>query len=70
MNGRELAESLGLNPKWLRQLIRTHRLVPSHPHGAEYELDSGDRARIAAHPVVKQAVENRRRRVGKNHQLL
>lgn len=58
----ELARTLGLDPKWLRQLIRTHRLVPSHPHGARYELDGDDVARVTAHPAVKQAVENRRRR--------
>ena len=57
----ELARRLGLNPKWLRQLIRDRRLVPSHPHGARYELDMDDVARISRHPDVQQAVANTRR---------
>lgn len=60
----ELAGRLGLDPKWLRQLIRAHRLVRSHPHGARYELDPDDVARISRHPAVRQAVENKRRVVG------
>jgi len=59
----ELAVSLGLDPKWLRQLIRDHRLVPSHAHGARYELDADDVAHITAHPAVRQAIENRSRRL-------
>lgn len=57
----ELARQLGLDPKWLRQLIRDHRLVPSHPHAARYELDADDVARISRHPDVRQAVANTRR---------
>jgi hypothetical protein len=60
----ELARSLGLDPKWLRQLIRDHRLASSHPHGARYKLDAEDVARIKAHSAVRRAVENRRRRIG------
>lgn len=60
----ELARKLGLDPKWLRQLIRDHKLVPSHPHGTRYGLDGDDVARISRHPAVQQAIENNRRGVG------
>jgi predicted site-specific integrase-resolvase len=56
----ELAHSLGLDPKHLRHLIREHRLVPSHPHNARYELDDGDVARIRGHEAVRAAVSKRR----------
>jgi hypothetical protein len=61
VNGRELAESLGLNPKWLRELVRKHGLAPAgHVHGEEYDFDLDDRKRVARHPAVRQAIENRR----------
>jgi hypothetical protein len=57
----ELARTLGLDPKWLRQLIRTHGLVPSHRYKARYSLDESDVARIRRDLAVRHAVENRRR---------
>ena len=62
VNGRQFAESVGLDPKWLRELIRTHRLMPSQIHGAPYEITPGDRARILSHPAVQQAITNHRLR--------
>lgn len=56
----ELAASLKIDPKYLRHLIRRHRLVPAHPKHARYELDADDVARISEHPAVRQASENRR----------
>jgi hypothetical protein len=56
----ELARTLGLDAKWLRELIRKHRLVPSHRYGARYYLDESDVARIRSHPAVRQAVDHRR----------
>lgn len=59
MTAPDLARELGLNPKWLRQLIRDHRLVPTHRRGERYELDDDDVARIKNHPAIRQAVMNR-----------
>jgi hypothetical protein len=49
----ELAAELRLDPKYLRQLIREHGLVPSHQHGKRYWLDPDDVARIIQHPAVR-----------------
>lgn len=56
----ELAAQLGLDPKYLRHLIREHRLVPDHQHGKRYELDADDIARISRHPAVRQAIAGSR----------
>jgi hypothetical protein len=55
----ELARELGLDAKYLRHLIREHRLVPDHQHGKRYELDPDDVTRISLHPAVRQAVGDR-----------
>jgi predicted site-specific integrase-resolvase len=56
MTAPELARQLGLDPKYLRHLIREHNLVPDHQHGKRYELDQDDIARIAGHAAVRRAV--------------
>lgn len=56
----ELAKRLGLKSKWLRQLIRVHELMPSHPHGAVYELSATDIKRIERNGAVKHARANAR----------
>jgi hypothetical protein len=58
----ELAHQLDLNPEYLRQLIRTHGLVPGHRSGARYVLEEEDVERIAGHPAVRMAVAGRRDR--------
>lgn len=60
MTAPELARSLGLDPKRLRQLIRDHRLVPSHLHNERYLLDDDDVSQIANHDAVRRAVAKRR----------
>jgi excisionase family DNA binding protein len=64
MTVRELASQLGLDPKYLRQLIRQHGLVPAHRRGEHYTLGDEDQARIKDHPGVRRAIETRRRRMG------
>jgi hypothetical protein len=56
----ELARTFRLDPKWLRELIRKRRLVPSHSQGARYHLDESDVARIKRDPAVRHAVDRRR----------
>jgi hypothetical protein len=59
MSAPELARKLGVNPKYLRALIRKHDLAPAHQHGARYQLDSADVARIEQHPAVQRAQRRR-----------
>jgi len=58
----ELARQLGVDPSYLRQLIREHDLVPGHPRQARYRLDDGDVERISRHPAVRMAAAGRRER--------
>lgn len=56
----ELARSLKLPGTRLRQLIRDHKLVPSHRRYSRYELGSADVARITRHPAVQRAMASAR----------
>jgi hypothetical protein len=60
LNGRELADRLGVNAKSLRAVIRKHDLVPSHQRGEHYRLDADEQDRIAAHPAVRRLVADSR----------
>ena len=60
LNGRELADKLGVPDKALRRLIRKHRLMPGHVQDATYEIYPDDEARIAAHPAVRALIARSR----------
>lgn len=55
----QLAKSLGLNGRWLRQLIRDHRLASAHVPHEHYRLQADDIERTKRHPAVRQAAANR-----------
>lgn len=56
MTAPELARRLGLNPKRLRDLMRKHRLVPTHLRYERYRLQPDDVERISGHPAIRRAV--------------
>jgi len=56
LNGRELADKLGVPGLALRNIIRDRNLVPGHEKGTHYRLDESDQARIAAHPEVSALI--------------
>jgi hypothetical protein len=56
----ELAKHLGLKPKWLRQLIRDHELMPTHTPDERYAFTGNDIRRIERNSAIKQARFNAR----------
>jgi hypothetical protein len=64
LNGRELADKLGVPGLALRNIIRRRKLMPGHEKGMRYRLDNGDQARIAGHLEVRALIaqHNPRRR--------
>ena len=56
LNGRELADKLGVPGLALRNIIRDRKLMPGHEKGTHYRLDESDQARIAAHPEVRALI--------------